>query len=346
MMMEVIHARNVHEALPLGIELLLKHGRKQDSRNGPVMVAPGPVITHYAQPKERVIFWAARDANPFFHFYEALWMLAGKNDVESLGKFVKKMYSFSDDEKTLHGAYGYRWLHHFKLDQLTIIIDTLKKDPLSRRCVLQMWDATTDLGRSGKDFPCNTHAYFSLNNMGKLELTVCNRSNDMIWGAYGVNAVHFSMLQEYVAAGIGCEVGCMYQFSNNFHAYLKTFKPIKHLAEVYGTGQYLANPYELSVKPWKLVSTPFEQWKEDLHTWINEGMVMGIRDKFFRGVAQPLMQAHEAYTKLTGMERYNAALYELRGCIATDWQLAAQQWLMRRQHKYMKAQDDGVDYNR
>ena len=35
--------------------------------------------------------------------------------------------------------------------------------------------------------------------MVKLCMTVCNRSNDMLWGAYGANVVHMSMLQEFVA---------------------------------------------------------------------------------------------------------------------------------------------------
>jgi hypothetical protein len=52
-----------------------------------------------------------------------------------------------------------------------------------------------------------------------LDLTVCCRSNDAIWGAHGANAVHFSVLQEYLAARIGVGVGTMYQWSNNYHAY-------------------------------------------------------------------------------------------------------------------------------
>ena len=50
-------------------------------------------------------------------------------------------------------------------------------------------------------------------------MTVCNRSNDMLWGAYGANAVHMSMLQEYMALMIGVEVGVYTQISDSFHVY-------------------------------------------------------------------------------------------------------------------------------
>ena len=42
---------------------------------------------------------------------------------------------------------------------------------------------------------------------GRLQMTVHCRSNDIIWGTYGANAVHFSILQEYVAARIGVDLG-------------------------------------------------------------------------------------------------------------------------------------------
>jgi hypothetical protein len=63
-----------------------------------------PVMLHYERPTERVLFNKARDANPFFHLYEALWMLAGRNDVAPLAYYVKDMARFSDDGKTFNGA--------------------------------------------------------------------------------------------------------------------------------------------------------------------------------------------------------------------------------------------------
>jgi hypothetical protein len=48
-----------------------------------VLVSQTPVVTCYSAPTQRVLFSPMRDANPFFHLMEALWMLAGRDDVAS-----------------------------------------------------------------------------------------------------------------------------------------------------------------------------------------------------------------------------------------------------------------------
>ena len=55
----------------------------------------------------------------------------------------------------------------------------------------------------------------------------------MIWGAYGANAVHMSILLEYMAARIDCAVGTYYQFSNNLHAYVDTLEKVKNIEPDY-----------------------------------------------------------------------------------------------------------------
>lgn len=107
--MHVLHVRNVNAALQRGVHLIFNEGVRRDSRNGPVKVIPEPVTTVYRKPLERVLFAAERDANPFFHFFEALWMLAGRSDVHFPARFAGNIVNYSDDGDTLHGAYGRRW---------------------------------------------------------------------------------------------------------------------------------------------------------------------------------------------------------------------------------------------
>ena len=102
--MQVIEVRNVHDALLRGLELLEVHGITRDSRNGPVRESECPVTTVYHRPQERVLFWEQRDANPFFHFMESLWMLGGRHDLDYVYQFNKGMKRYSDDGKTLWGA--------------------------------------------------------------------------------------------------------------------------------------------------------------------------------------------------------------------------------------------------
>jgi hypothetical protein len=165
-----IYARNVSEALYLGLMFLKDRGVWCESRSGRVIEYPNPVMTVYKCPEERVLFYPSRDANPFFHLFEALWMLAGRDDLEYVQQFNKRMEDFSDDGTTLNGAYGYRWREYWLKDQLDLLIEHLTDHPDSRRAVLQMW-SVDDLQKivddpTYKDVPCNTQVYFKIRKGG------------------------------------------------------------------------------------------------------------------------------------------------------------------------------------
>lgn len=342
-----IQARNVHQVLPCAMNQLQQHGVKRESRNGPVLVFPAPVIIQYEQPWERVMFWPERDCNPFFHLVESLWMLAGRNDVAFVAAYVKRMADFSDDGKTFNAAYGYRWLHWFKINQLEVIAEALKANPDCRRQVLAMWDGHHDLGLNSKDLPCNTHAYFLRDAAGRLTMTVCNRSNDIVWGALGANAVHFSMLQEYVAMLIGCPMGPYWQFSNNMHGYLNTAEPLLPLGSIpfqkirdddpYNQGAVTHHPL---LSPGELI----EHWEEDLHAFMELGTPPGLKTKFFRKVVAPMCSAYRRYKETEGEAKFGAALDALFLCEAPDWQRAGEEWILRRKAKFEQVKDDGVKH--
>lgn len=219
--MLTINAFNVNDAFDQALWLMKSVGKKEFSRNGEVMAAPEPVSTTYLRPESRMLFDAKRDANPFFHLMEGVWMLAGMNNVAFPARFATNMLNYSDDGQILNGAYGYRWRAHYNNDQIIWVAEHLFVDPNSRRAVMSMWDPSVDMhgcNVGSKDVPCNTTVYFRRVD-GRLNMTVCNRSNDIIWGCYGANAVHMSMLHEYVANCLGWEVGTYTQISNNWHIY-------------------------------------------------------------------------------------------------------------------------------
>jgi thymidylate synthase len=219
--MIIIHGSNVNDAFYEAMWKLPVYGLKEPTRGGECMVCPSPVTTVYENPTQRMLFHPKRDANPFFHVMEAMWMLAGRRDVDPMVKYNKRMSEFSDDGFNFHGAYGYRWRQHFVIDQIYWVVEHLRQDPMSRRAVIAMWDPQSDIPKvrgGGRDVPCNTHIYFK-NTIGRLDMTVCCRSNDAVWGCYGANAVHMSYLQELVAMALGMKVGKYYQISNNFHIY-------------------------------------------------------------------------------------------------------------------------------
>src|SRR5215469_1039129 len=188
--MHVITARNVNDAIQQGIRHLYEVGQPRFSRAGEVLVSPYPVMVVYERPTERVLLWPERDANPFFHLFESLWMLAGRNDAAFLDRFIHdfgKRFALSDGN--IHGAYGWRWRDAFGQDQIKALIEYLKQYQDGRRAVLQMWDSGLDLDSREilPDVPCNTQAYFSISlgerdRPNRLNMTVTCRSGDIIWG--------------------------------------------------------------------------------------------------------------------------------------------------------------------
>lgn len=332
--MYLVMARNVNDAYRQGAVLLNTYGVERLTRNGVALVLPRPCTTHYERPTERVLFNEARDANPFFQLFEALWLLAGRDDVRWISQFNRQIAAYSDDGHRFHGSYGERWRRHWGFDQLERLLVELTRDRQSRRAYLGMWDPGCDLGAVSKDLPCNVGAKVELMD-GALNIVVFNRSNDMLWGAYGTNVVQFSMLQEYLAARLGAQVGWYEQVSANFHAYTNTWakaglnRPfaayLNGASDPYELEQVHTSPLVTDASTFMRELTMFLEAPGDDHEWKN---------LFFQHVAQPLYQVHRYYRagQLDKAER-ELDLMEPR----MDWQLAARDWLARRREARARA---------
>lgn len=326
--MSVVHIneRNVNQAFCEALwKLKTLDPETSPSRNGDVLMFPYPVITEIRNPQERVLFWGLRDANPYFHLMESLWMLAGRNDVDFPAHFVKSFVNYSDDGIILDGAYGYRWRNFFDFDQLEKAAEMLKTVPETRRVVIQMWDAFQDLGSSSVDIPCNLSIVVDTRG-GRLNFYISNRSNDIVWGLYGANAVHFSVLQEFLASYIGIPVGTMYTFSVNAHLYTSPAKNLEMLSAPIHEDKYASG----KVEPFPLVSTNIESWQQDLQAFMDDpGQPKIYSDIFFQEVAQPMYLSWEAHK--AGMKE--KAIRRATMIIASDWREATLAWLNRRYSK-------------
>lgn len=363
--MRIIHVRNVHQALPQALDLLVTEGVRSESRNGDVIKMSTPVATVYSRPQERVISHGWRDANPFFHFFEAMWMLAGRRDVASLSGILKRMASFSDDGEIFHAAYGHRWIHHFGVNQLDLICQELRDNPTSRRAVLTMWDPKADLGRQGKDLPCNDMAVFQVDDRvpmvpPKLNMTVFCRSNDIIWGCYGANAVHFSYLLDYMASRLDLQVGTYTQISVDWHGYLDA---LPESVRKYANGESFTPPtkdfhspsvYELFgwAPPTMFHSFSHTIWKEDLHKFVDLWAARGTSTEtpvwktgFFRDIAQPIMDTYLRYTRdsVKTETTFAAAVAAAQLCESVDWRVAMSEWIQRRWQKWERAASGGPE---
>jgi hypothetical protein len=343
--MIVIHARNVGEAYWHGMRLLREKGERQTSRAGDVLVSPVPVTTVYRCPTERVLRDPQRDANPFFHLAEALWMLAGREDAAYLNHYVRNFgerFAEEPDMQFIHGAYGYRWRVAFGVDQLDEVVHKLRDNPADRQAVIAMWDPRyshyEDLTGNHRDRPCNTHIYLRVRD-GALDLTVCCRSNDIVWGAYGANAVHFSVLQEYLAGRIGVGVGVMYQISNNWHGYTDVLDKLWPVSM--GTESHIDDYSDAIVCPMPM-GTQWDLWDQDLATfmhWHDEilwqedaeaswlaASTAAYHNSWFDSVAAPMARANWCWRQ----GQTDRALMCAEAVWASDWQRAAAEWLSRR----------------
>ncbi len=343
--MKVIDVRNVNHAYHHGIaaiyDILDKPGCTLPSRVGMVYRFPTAVATVYQKPMERVLFNVKRDANPFFHFFEALWMLAGRNDVSWITQFNSKFGTYSDDGDTFNAAYGYRWRNYFQYDQLTTVIGLLRKDPWNRRVVLGMWNPHRDLvdGHS-KDLPCNLNVKFLCHLRDGhlyLDMHVYNRSNDIIWGAYGANAVHMSVLHEYVASGAGMAVGTYTQISSDWHAYCEQFaksaEPSKFYAapeDVVGISEHDDLYGKHAVRPMPLVDD-ISVFDTELEHAMEGTRFQNNANTMLHNLFWPMMDAYRFYKEKQHESAIKALLTEpLQG---NDWAEACVRWLDRRGRK-------------
>jgi len=332
-----IKVRNANQMFSEMFWKLKTCGEKTDSRNGPVIRFPEPVLTTVLQPAERALFHDERDANPIFHVLEAIWMLAGRRDVAFLQQFNSKIGAYSDDTKVFNAAYGHRARHHFGSDQLVDVIEKLRTDPDTRQAVVQLWDAA-DLMKETKDRACNMQLIFEIKR-GRLNMTVINRSNDMWYGYAGANIVHMTMVQEFVAHAVNAKLGVYNTFSTNLHLYTEMYDAEKYLTyppsssnfDHYESGQVTTLPIMLNADYRGFLSDcerfcehPFDEYSEYVHP-------------FFKGVAHPMAMISRVRNSKAGTGEGWASKIK-----AADWRFACFQWIQRRELKKVKAIDTGV----
>ena len=324
--MLTVTADNVNGAFITCLANLNMLGEREHTRNGVAVVLPAPVSTLYMRPQERVLFSRYRVPNPYFHLMEALWMLKGRNDLSFPAMFNSGFKKYSDDGVTLHGAYGHRWRQHFGVDQISTVVKLLKDDPQSRRAVIAMYDPHTDGEVKGKkDIPCNTTIYFRVYE-GALRMTVCCRSNDAVWGAYGSNVVHFSILQEFIASTLQLHVGPYWQISHNMHIYQDHFEyldsPYTMADDLYEDGEVTPTP--LWTKPQNVL-----HFLGDLDKFFDGPAAWGgFTTSFFNDTVEPMYMAY-----MSRKEGGDGAEHTNRMNKNSDWYRATEYWRLSHEDK-------------
>src|SRR5690606_27170488 len=130
---------------------------------------------------------------------------------------------------------------------------------------------------------------------------------------FGANAVHFSILQEYMAAHIGVPMGVYRQVSNNLHLYTAVV-PVDQLGDlIYDVS--INDRYHHShshVDPTPVIDCDPKLWDEDLREFfLNDGFGhsgVAWHSKFFQHTVMPMSRAHQHWRQKEYDEAMDEAL--------------------------------------
>lgn len=210
-------ARNVSFATVAGLADLMAHGTEVTVRGHRTREILHRV-TVLERPLERFVFVPGRGNDPFAQVAEAMWVLAGRDDVGWLGRYLPRAGDYSDDGHTWRAGYGprlRRW--NGSVDQLDLVRRSLLADPASRRAVTSLFDPGGDFLDS-KDIPCTNWLSWTMRE-GRLHLAVALRSNDAVWGFSGANAFEWSVVHEALAYWTSAQAGPQTWLASSFHIY-------------------------------------------------------------------------------------------------------------------------------
>ena len=220
----------IHEVF----ELLLKNPNPIDPCIGAAREEIG-VLLELENPRARLSTTETR-GKPFSCLGEFLWYLARSNDLEFVRYYIPMYKKFSDDKRTLHGAYGPRLFRMRGVNQIANVIEILRK-PDSRRAVVQLFNAE-DIVRRYKDTPCTCTLQF-MNRRGQLHMMTTMRSNDAFLGMpHDIFA--FTMLQEVIARTVDLEIGTYKHAVGSLHLYERNTEKAK---------QYLKEGWQPTTAP-------------------------------------------------------------------------------------------------
>lgn len=115
---------------------------------------------------------------------------------------------------------NWAYTYHSRIEpQLPFVVDELRRNPYSRRAVIDVRDWAVDAASS--DPACLQHIQYFVRN-GKLHCKVLFRSNDACKATF-MNAFALIMLQKRIAEKLKVGVGSYTHRANSFHCYEQDF---------------------------------------------------------------------------------------------------------------------------
>ena len=154
--------------------------------------------------------------------YELLWFLNGDTNIAYLKEHGVKIWDeWADEKGDLGPVYGKQWrswtgANGETIDQISAVIDTLKRNPDSRRIIVNAWNVG-DLSEMALT-PCHALFQFYVAD-GKLSCQLYQRSADVFLGV-PFNIASYALLTMMVAQVCDLQYGEFIHTFGDAHLYL------------------------------------------------------------------------------------------------------------------------------
>ena len=158
--------------------------------------------------------------------HELLWFLKGDTNIKYLKENGVRIWDeWADKNGNLGHVYGYQWRSWpapdgKHIDQITQVVETLKKNPDSRRIIVSAWNVG-EIEQMALP-PC--HAFFQFYVAdGKLSCQLYQRSADIFLGV-PFNIASYALLTMMMAQVCNLEVGDFVHTLGDAHIYTNHFE--------------------------------------------------------------------------------------------------------------------------
>lgn len=161
--------------------------------------------------------------------YELLWFLKGDTNIRYLNDHGVRIWDeWADKDGNLGKIYGYQWRSWSapdgnKIDQISRVIESIRKDPDSRRHLVSAWNVG-DLDKMNLP-PCHVLFQFYVSE-GRLSCQLYQRSADIFLGV-PFNIASYSLLLMMIARVTDLRPGEFIHTFGDAHIYLNHIEQVK-----------------------------------------------------------------------------------------------------------------------
>ncbi len=173
--------------------------------------------------------------------HELLWFISGDTNIKYLNENGVRIWDeWADTDGNLGPVYGYQWrswpaADGKKTDQLSNVIESIKKSPDSRRHIVSAWNPG-EIEKMALP-PCHILFQFHVAS-GKLSCQLYQRSCDIFLGV-PFNIASYALLTMMVAQATGLRPGEFIHTLGDAHIYLNHIEQVRL--------QLTREPYDLPV---------------------------------------------------------------------------------------------------